>query len=324
VSAWPGLLAQFLDASAARGHTPSTVTTRKRGLMRFIAWCEERELAPDAITLPILERYQRFLYHYRKRDGTPLALATQHQLLMPINALFRWLVRSRLLDANPAADMELPKLPQRLPRHWLSIAEIEQVLRHVAIYGDVGLRDRAIIETLYSTGVRRFELLAMTASSIDEHGGIVFVREGKGRKDRVVPIGERALAWLVKYRDEVRPQWLAGVDEGRLWLRPDGKPLRKNQLTDRMKKLIREAGIDKPGACHIYRHSLATHMLEGGADVRFVQAILGHAQLSTTAIYTHVAIGQLKAVHAATHPAARLTRKTGPSTHDRDDSAPAA
>lgn len=306
---WGVLLRQFLDASAAKGLTPATVTTRKRGLARFIAWCEERGLSAADITLPILERYQRFLFHARKRDDTPLALAFQYQLLLPINALFRWLVRSGQLAANPAADLEFPKLPQRLPRTWLSVAEIEQVLRHVAIYGDVGIRDRAIIETLYSTGLRRAELLVMTLHDVDQLAGIVFVREGKGRKDRVVPIGERALAWLVKYRDEIRPQWLAGLDDGRLWLRPDGKPLRKNQLTDRMKKLIAEAGIDKPGACHILRHSMATHMLDHGADVRFVQAILGHAQLSTTAIYTHVAIGQLKAVHTATHPSAHLTRK---------------
>jgi integrase/recombinase XerD len=123
----------------------------------------------------------------------------------------------------------------------------------------------------------------------------------------VVPIGARALAWLTRYRDEVRPAW-ALVGEPALWLRPDGAALTNNQLTDRMKVLIREAGIDKPGACHILRHSMATHMLEGGADVRYVQAMLGHAHLSTTAIYTHVTIGQLQAVHAATHPAARLSR----------------
>jgi integrase/recombinase XerD len=313
---WNVLLRQFLDASAVKGLTPSTVLSRQRALVRFIAWCEERGLSAADITLPILERYQRHLYHYRKRDDTPLALATQQQRLLPINALFRWLVRSGMLSANPAADLELPKLPQRLPRTWLSVAEIEQVLRHVAIYGAVGIRDRAIIETLYSTGLRRAELTAMIVRDVDERAGIVFVREGKGRKDRVVPIGERALAWLAKYRDEVRPLWLAGVDDGRLWLRPDGKPLRNNPLTERMKKLLAEAGIEKPGACHIFRHSLATHMLEHGADVRYVQAILGHAQLSTTAIYTHVAIGQLKAVHAATHPSASLARKPAIATPD--------
>lgn len=308
MSAWRALLRQFLDASAARGLSPATVLTRERGLRRFIAWCEDRELAPEQITLPILERYQRHVHHRRKRDGAPLSLAFQQQLLLPLNALFRWLVRSGQLAANPAADLELPKLPQRLPRHWLSIEEVEQLLRHVAVYGEVGIRDRAMIETLYSTGLRRSELCAMTLRTANAQAGIVQVIEGKGRKDRVIPIGERALAWLGKYRDEVRPAWVIPPDDGRLWLRPDGAPLAARQLTERMKTLLAAAGIDKPGACHILRHSMATHMLERGADVRYLQAMLGHAQLSTTAIYTQVAIGQLKAVHAATHPAARLTR----------------
>ncbi|MBD8528203.1 site-specific tyrosine recombinase XerC [Pseudomarimonas arenosa] len=317
MSAWPTLLRQFLDASAAKGMSPLTITTRERGLRRFIAWCEERELAPEQITLPLLERYQRHLHHARKRDGSPLSLAFQQQLLLPLNALFRWLVRSGQLAANPAADLELPRLPKRLPRHWLSVEEIEQLLRHVAIYGEVGIRDRAIIETLYSTGLRRGELLAMKLDAVNHAAGIVRVIEGKGRKDRVVPIGERALAWLLKYRDEVRPLWVIPPDDRRLWLRPDGKPLRPSQLTERMKTLLAEAGIDTPGACHILRHSMATHMLDRGADVRYLQAMLGHAQLSTTAIYTHVAIGQLKAVHAATHPAASLTRK--PKAKDSED-----
>lgn len=131
----------------------------------------------------------------------------------------------------------------------------------------------------------------MRLDAVDPHAGIVRVREGKGRRDRVIPIGERALAWLTKYRDEVRPAWVIPPDDRWLWLKPDGEAVTPRMLTDRMKKLISEAGIDKPGVCHILRNSMATHMLDGGADVRYLQAMLGHAQLSTTAIYTHVAIG---------------------------------
>ncbi len=308
MSAWPELLRAFLEASAVRGLTPSTVTVRDRSLRRFIAWCEPRGLEVEAITLPVLARYQRFLHHSRKRDGEPLSLGFQQQLLLPLNMFFRWMVREGRLHANPAADIELPRVPQRLPRHWLSVAEVEQLMAHVLIYGDAGLRERAIIEVIYSTGLRRAEVIALRLRDVDTHAGVVFVHEGKGRKDRVVPIGERALAWLARYRDEVRPQWLRDATPA-LWLCPDGTALTTRQLTERMHKLILEAGIDKPGACHILRHSMATHMLEGGADVRYVQAMLGHAQLSTTAIYTHVAIGQLQAVHAATHPAAKLQRR---------------
>ena len=308
MSAWPDLLRAFLEASAVRGLTPSTVTVRDRSLRRFIAWCEPRGLEVEAITLPVLVRYQTFLHHSRKRDGEPLSLGFQQQLLLPLNMFFRWMVREGRLSANPAADIELPRVPQRLPRHWLSVAEVEQLLAHVLIYGDAGLRDRALIEVMYSTGLRRAEVIALRLRDVDTHAGVVFVHEGKGRKDRVVPIGERAIAWLARYRDEVRPLWLRDATPA-LWLRPEGAALTTRQLTERMHKLILEAGIDKPGACHILRHSMATHMLEGGADVRYVQAMLGHAQLSTTAIYTHVAIGQLQAVHAATHPAAKLQRR---------------
>lgn len=307
MSGWPGLLRAFLEASAVRGLTAATVTTRERALRRFIAWCEPRGLEAAAITLPVLMQYQRYLHASRKRDGEPLSQGFQQQLLLPLNMFFRWMVREGRLPANPAADIELPRVPQRLPRHWLTVAEIEQLAAHALTHGEVGVRDRALIEVMYSTGLRRAELIALRLREVDTHAGVVFVREGKGRKDRVVPIGARALAWLARYRDEVRPLWVRDGERA-LWLRPDGAALSRNQLTDRMKLLLREAGIDKPGACHILRHSMATHMLEGGADVRYVQAMLGHAHLSTTAIYTHVTIGQLQAVHAATHPAARLVR----------------
>jgi integrase/recombinase XerD len=305
---WATLRREFVEASAVRGLSRSTVEIRERGLRRFIAWCTPRGLEVEAITLPVLMQYQRHLHHCRKRDGEPLSPGFQQQLLMPLNAFFRWMVREGRLPANPAADIELPRLPQRLPRHWLSVADIEQLTSHVLMHGEIGLRDRAIIEVMYSTGLRRAEVIALRQRDVDTHAGVVFVREGKGRKDRVVPIGERAVAWLARYRDEVRPLWLRDANEAALWLRPDGAALTTRQLTARMRTLIAEAGIDKPGACHILRHSMATHMLEGGADVRYVQAMLGHAHLSTTAIYTHIAIGQLQAVHAATHPAARLVR----------------
>ncbi len=307
---WQACLHAFLEWSAVRGLSPWTVQTRERALCRFIAWCGERHLQPADVTRPLIERYQRHLHHARKTNGEPLSLGFQQQLLLPLNALFGYLVRVGHLHANPAADLELPRLPQRLPRSWLSVEEVEQVLQHVALYGAVGVRDRAIIETFYSTGLRRAELVALTLRDVDTRTAIVRVRHGKGDKERLVPIGERALAWLAKYREEVRPLWLRGIDDGRLWLCPDGKPLRAGPLTERLHTLLAEAGIDKPGACHIFRHTMATQMLENGADVRYVQAMLGHSQLSTTAIYTHVAIGKLQAIHAATHPSATLARRS--------------
>ncbi len=305
---WPGDLRAFLEWSAVRGLSPATVHTRERALRRFVAWCEQRHLQPGDVTRPLIERYQRHLHHARKSNGEPLSLGFQQQLLLPLDALFGYLVRVGQLHANPAADLDLPRLPQRLPRSWLSVAEVEQVLAHVALYGVIGVRDRAIIETFYSTGLRRAELVALNVRDVDARSAIVRVRHGKGDKERLVPIGERALDWLAKYREDVRPLWQRGPDDGRLWLCPDGKPLRAGPLTERLHQLLAAAGIDKPGACHIFRHTMATQMLENGADVRYVQAMLGHAQLGTTALYTHVAIARLQAIHAATHPAGKLRR----------------
>jgi hypothetical protein len=146
---------------------------------------------------------------------------------------------------------------------------------------------------------------------VDGHRRVVFIREGKGRRDRYVPIGERALGWIARYRDEVRPLLVAGADGGTLFLNDTGLPYSVSAIGYHVKKHIARAGLKITGACHLFRHACATHMLEGGADVRFVQAMLGHANLSTTEIYTHVAINTLQAVHAATHPAEADTATTG-------------
>jgi integrase/recombinase XerD len=172
-----------------------------------------------------------------------------------------------------------------------------------------GLRDRAILETLYSTGMRRLELTHLKLYDVDLARGTVMIRQGKGRKDRLIPIGSRACAWIQKYLDEVRPQLVIRSDERALFVTDYGEPFERNRLSDLVKKYMRHAGIAH-GSCHALRHACATHMLENGADIRFIQALLGHAELSTTQIYTQVAIGKLKEIHAATHPA-RLERAHG-------------
>jgi integrase/recombinase XerD len=170
----------------------------------------------------------------------------------------------------------------------------------------LGVRDRALLEVLYSTGIRRMEILKLKLYEVDKNHGVVSVREGKGKRDRVVPIGERALAWLEKYLIEVRPLIVGEPDEGYLFLTSTGQPFAPNYLSWLARRYVKAANVGKSGACHIFRHTMATLMLEGGADVRYIQAMLGHARLDTTQIYTHVSIRMLKQIHAATHPAARL------------------
>lgn len=202
--------------------------------------------------------------------------------------------------------MELPKQPQRLPRALLSVAEIEAILAEAEPKSVIGLRDRAMLEVLYSTGLRRMELCNLKRYDVEVTRELVFVREGKGGRDRVVPLGARAAAWVERYLTEARPELAAGETEY-LFVTDHGEPMTAYVLANKVKRYMAFAGIEKVGACHLFRHACATHMLENGADIRFIQALLGHAKLETTQIYTHVSIEKLKEIHAATHPA-RLKR----------------
>jgi integrase/recombinase XerD len=301
-------LASFLAWSAARGLSDQTVETRENALRRFIAWCDERDLTrPQDVTLPILERYQRYLYHYRKPNGEPLTFGSQQTRLVPLKAFFQWATRERHLLYNPASELLLPRLPRRLPKHILSVPDIESLIAQPDTGTPSGLRDRAILETLYSTGIRRMELVQLELYDLDTRGGALTVRGGKGGRDRVVPLGVRACLWLDRYLEEVRPLLVTGHDAGRCFLTDFGEPFEKNRLGDLVKRYIERAGFKVIGSCHLFRHAMATHMLENGADIRYIQAILGHQDLDTTAIYTQVSIHKLKEIHAATHPA-RLQR----------------
>lgn len=296
-------LRQFLEWSASMNYSARTIEHRDYSTRRFIAWCDQRGLTrPHDITRPILERYRQHLYHYRKEDGDPLTVVSQTTHLAQLKALFKWLAKENHILHNPASELEMPRTGRRLPKNLLTIEDIERILNQTNVHGLVGIRDRAIMETLYSTGVRRFELADLKVQDLDLEAGTVMIK-GKGNRDRLIPIGERACAWVRKYLDEVRPGHMAKPDDGTLFLTEYGEGFRKSRLTDLVRKYIVAAGIDKPGSCHLFRHTMATHMLENGADIRFIQAILGHSNLSTTEIYTHVSIKKLKEVHTATHPA---------------------
>ena len=290
------------------GYAEDTIRARKVALKRFIVWCEERSLRdPKDITKPILERYQRHLFYYRKPDGQPITLGGQLQYLAPLKLFFKWLARENHILYNPASELQLPRQPKHLPRHILSVAEVEAILAEADPSTPQTLRDRAMLETLYSTGLRRMELPGLALYDVDLARRIVMVREGKGRRDRIIPIGQRACAWIEKYLVESRPQLLV-ADVEALFVNDYGEPVTPEFLATKVKRYMRFAGVErKTGSCHLFRHAMATHMLDNGADTRFIQAMLGHADLATTQIYTHVSIEKLKQIHDATHPA-KLTR----------------
>jgi len=313
----------YLDAycewALAAGFSEHTMATRRAAVLRFIVWCDERAItAPTQITRPVLERYQRTLHQYRKSNGAPLSVIAQLGLLNALTAWFRWMVRSHHLLHNPAADLELPKKPKALPKTILSVPQVETILNQADPATLLGIRNRAVMEVFYSSGIRRMELMGLKLYDLDTERGTLMIRQGKGRKDRFIPIGSRACAWVDKYLVEVRPEIVAGYDDQTLFLDDFGQPMSARFLGDLMRRHVEAAGITTPGACHVFRHAMATHMLENGADIRFIQAMLGHANLETTQIYTQVSMTKLKEIHEATHPA-RLERRQKADTDAQTD-----
>ena len=261
------LLSEHLAWLEARRYATSTIEARRRQLTRFVDWLEARGITePGQVTLPVLERYRLELHRKRKADGSPLGWGTQAQMLVAVKGLFRWLTRTKRTATNPAAEIELPRRSYRLPRAVLTAEEAELVL--------------ATPDTTKAVGVR----------------------EGKGSRDRLVPLGDRAASWLERWL-ALRPRYVVPPDEGWLFLTKRGRPLAPKRLGSLVRSYVEASGVAKSGSCHLFRHTMATLMLEAGADVRHIQEILGHAELSTTALYTRVSIGQLPDVHRRTHPA---------------------
>lgn len=292
------------------GFSPLTASNRRRLLRAAGVWLAQRSIFDASrIRAQDLEEYQRRLHYVRKRSGQPLALGSQVNALRAIRGFFKWMMRTKAVVTDPSADMTIPRVPRILPRTVLSGLEVEAILREADAANELRLRDRAMLELLYSTGIRRMEVARLLGNDVDFNRAVLFIREGKGRRDRVVPVGERALDWLDRYLRESRPV-LALPATMTLFVSDYGEPASPNFVSIRVARYKRFAGIARPGGAHLHRHACATHMLEAGADIRFIQALLGHASLETTQIYAHVSITALQRVHAATHPASRTQTKS--------------
>ena len=192
------------------------------------------------------------------------------------------------------------------------------MLRQPDLNAPLGLRDCTILEVFYSTGIRRRELMNLKLYDLDRERGTLMVRLGKGRKDRMVPIGERALAWCDKYLQEERHQLTTGNDQDTVFLTNMGEVFTPERVTQLVRRYVNQAETGKSGSCHLFRHTMATLMLENGADIRYIQEMLGHVKVDTTQIYTQVSIRRLKEVHALTHPA-RLERRDSQASEAEDN-----
>ncbi len=287
----------YLEYIKIKGFSGSTIEKHELSLKRFLSWCLQREIQdPREITRAVLESYQRKLFYYRKANGKPLSAVTQNNVMICIKSWLQWLVRDNHIAFNPAEQIELARLPRKLPRIHLNKDEIQKLMDVPDIETPLGIRDRAILETFYSTAMRRSELMRLKPGDIDFHDGVIYIT-GKGGHQRVVPIGENALNWIKKYYHDVRPGYDIGLGTETLFLYENGEGMIKGRISTLVKRLMKKAGINKEGSCHLLRHSCASHLLEGGMDVRLIQQLLGHVKAETTAIYAKVSIGYLKKVH---------------------------
>jgi integrase/recombinase XerD len=300
--------ASFLAQLAARAYSQGSIDAHRWALKGFVEWADAHNHgAPAAFTRATLETYQLHLHHYRSpRTKEPLVVNTQIARLGCVRRFFAWLCRSGVIPANPATDLDLPrKQTQRLPKS-LSPDEIARLLAQPNTADPFGLRDRVMLELFYATGIRRTEMANLDHGDYDSSARTLLVRKGKGGKSRLLPVGERAAAWLDRFLAESRPLFDHLPGETALFLSGYGSRFSPAYLGNWVKKLLKHSGIDKPGSCHLWRHSCATDMHRGGADIRYVQEMLGHERIETTQIYTHVHIDALREVHARCHPHGHL------------------
>lgn len=286
---------RFLDALwMERGLRDATLVAYRTDLQGLGIWLGGRSLTLlDAQRADLLE----YLASQVQRG---LSARSTARLLSTMRRLYQYLVREGILAADPTARIDAPRLERSLPR-TLTEEEVERLINAPATDRPLGLRDRAMLEVLYASGLRVSELVTLGIHQVNPRAGVVHVR-GKGGKERLVPLGDEALHWLEQYLGDARPQLLKGGLSDTLFVTQRGSGMTRQAFWYLIRRYAHQAGITRHLSPHTLRHAFATHLLNHGADLRVLQMLLGHSDLSTTQIYTHVARERLKELHARHHP----------------------
>lgn len=287
--------ALFLDyLRGERGFSPNTVAAYGRDLREFMAYLAEQGVAAPRAQRSDLVRYLGRL------QARGLATRSRARRLAGIRAFYRFLRSERVVQDDPTTGLESPRGWSRLPR-VLSFSDVERLLDAPRGDAPLAVRDRAMLELLYATGLRVSELTALTVDSVRGEVGYLLAK-GKGGKERLVPLHQTAVERVRVYLDQARPRLLGNRESRRLLLSGRGAPLTRQAVWRRLKYYAGRAGIRRPFSPHTLRHSFASHLLRGGADLRVVQMMLGHADISSTQLYTHIERERLKQVHRTAHP----------------------
>ncbi|MCL6588794.1 MAG: tyrosine-type recombinase/integrase [Firmicutes bacterium] len=299
-------LLEYIHYMAVKGYSKRTIYWHQCYLEKFFAYLQRLQL-PDlkAVTNRDIDSFKVYLKEeYRTPKGVPITAATYFNYLNAINGFFRWLEDTGQILIAPVVKQREAKQPKqvKLP-NVLNETEVLQVLDSCPVNTGKELRDRAILELLYSTGIRRSELVNLNVADFSPERQEVAIFKGKGRKDRVVPLGEYASRFIEAYLKMVRPWMVRDSNETALFVsNTTGKRLHFQNVGRIIQRIVKQCGITKPVSLHTFRHSMATHLLRNGADLRHIQAILGHANLSSTEIYTHLTKEDLKQALKKCHP----------------------
>lgn len=292
------LIQEFIDyLGHEKGLATNTLESYSRDLKQYCGFLSED--TSQSLETASQATIVAYLMHLRKQGK---ATATIARRLAALKAFYQFLLRENYVTKDPTDELSSPKLERKLPK-VLTVEEVEKLLAQPNTLSLTGKRDKAMLEVLYATGIRVSELVNLNIGDVDLTEG--FVRcIGKGSKERVVPMGEMAIAALRVYLDEARPKIVSSSTEKALFVNHHGKRLTRQGFWKIVKKYAAQAQIRKEITPHTFRHSFATHLLENGADIRAVQEMLGHADISTTQIYTHITKDRLKDVYAKSHPRA--------------------
>ena len=278
------------------GLSRNTLESYRRDLSKFAAWLEKaRDAAILQTTHADIQGFLANLVSTNKAKATSTSRA-----ISSLKRLFRYLLRQNKISTDPTLQIATPKLPRSLPKS-LTEQDVELLLNAPDVTTPLGMRDRTMFEVLYATGLRVSELVTLTVAQASLDMGVVRVM-GKGSKERLVPLGEEELDWLRRYLQEARVELLAAKLSDALFVTARGAGMTRQMFWYLIKKHAKHGGLNKPMSPHTLRHAFATHLLNHGADLRVVQLLLGHADISTTQIYTHVARERLKQLHAIHHP----------------------
>jgi integrase/recombinase XerD len=291
-------VAEYLGAlQSERGASRNTLAAYRRDLDDYLKHLRARRLEPSAATP---DDVVGWIEQLRRRGLAPSSVARR---LSAVRGFYRHLLRDGAVRRDPTEHLDTPRTTRPLPRA-LSRESASALVEAPDTRRPAGVRDRAILELLYATGMRASECMGLSLEDLNLSAGYV-VCMGKGGKQRLVPVGAEALAWTRRYLKEVRPREARRRDCGRLFLNPRGGPLSRQSLWTLVRRAAAGAGLKRRVSPHVLRHSFATHLLEGGADLRAVQAMLGHADISTTQIYTHLPSSALKRMYQTFHPRAK-------------------